>query len=285
MKTNDITANPRIVHNFLQYLLSEPADRFSSPTLVRFFAKVKVDPKTRCWNWTGATHSPARCHQICQEHPKEADVLGRSASAVAARLQEGTANLQVSCGIAEGREGYAGQSYEELCGTGISRVAPAVYPLESGDSVAASGYQAPPAGIHFVKGFSSSSGLKSRNPQNSLNFFSNSGVSWRSLLFGRIATYWAELMRRTLAPLRKIVARELEVFEFGRNSVHPQSFAVHDRLECGHIHTSLLWDIFDLLNAYTESPHVRAIRHRCQECLTLTQRKPVQSVAAVSKAA
>ena len=27
---------------------------------VRFAEKVQRDPKTRCWNWTGATHSPAR---------------------------------------------------------------------------------------------------------------------------------------------------------------------------------------------------------------------------------
>lgn len=199
-------------------------------------------------------------NRVADESPKsERTQCETGAIAISAAAPDN----QVSCGSVDGHAGMQAAAERR-------RAAQPDYQQ--------SGYQAPPAGIHFIKEISSSSGLKSRNSKNSLNFFSNSGVSWRSLLFGRIATYWAELMRRTLAPLRKIVARELEVFEFRRNSVHPQSFAIHDHMECGHVHTSLLWDIFDLLNAYTESPHVRAIRHRCQECLTLTAKKPVQSV-------
>lgn len=126
----------------------------------------------------------------------------------------------------------------------------------------------------LIKKVSYWSGLKSRSKARNFNFNSYSGASWRSFVCG----LWADLMRRTLAPLRRIVARQLEVFTLDRITGHPCSFAVHDRMECGHVHTSLLWDIFDLLNGYTESPHVRAIRHRCQECLTLTAKKPVQSV-------
>ena len=138
--------------------------------------------------------------------------------------------------------------------------------------------------LNFLKKFSSFVGLKNRTTANIFTFFSISGVCSRSI-FSRIATDWAELMRRVLAPLRKIVSRELEVYATSRVSIHPASFVVHDKLECGHVHTSLLWDLFDLLNAYTVSAHVWAVRHRCHECLTLTAKKPVQSVAAVAKAA
>lgn len=56
MKTQE---NSRPEH-LTRYLLSDANRTKCSPLLARFFAKVKVDPKTRCWNWTGATHSPAR---------------------------------------------------------------------------------------------------------------------------------------------------------------------------------------------------------------------------------
>jgi len=132
--------------------------------------------------------------------------------------------------------------------------------------------------VHFLKKFSSLGGLKNRTTAKKFTIFSNSGVCWRSPEIDRIATYWAELMRRVLAPLRRIVSRELEVYATSRVSIHPASFVVHDKLECGHVHTSLLWELFDLTDPYTRSAHVRAIRHRCHECLTLAAKKPVQSV-------
>ena len=127
-------------------------------------------------------------------------------------------------------------------------------------------------------------GPKSLRIANLYTKFSISGVSWRSPGTGRIATYWAELMRRVLAPLRRIVSRELEVYVASRVRSYPASFVVHDKLECGHTFTNLNWDIFDLVNAYTESPWVKAVRHRCHECLTLTAKKPVQSVTTVKTA-
>lgn len=110
----------------------------------------------------------------------------------------------------------------------------------------------------------------------------------RSLFYSlpESANRLVDLLKRVLAPLRRIVARELEVFAVSRVSGHPTSFAVHDRLECGHTRTSLLWDVFDLLNGYTQSAHVRAVRHRCHECMTLVAtKKPPMSVTASKTAA
>lgn len=138
--------------------------------------------------------------------------------------------------------------------------------------------------VNFLKKSLSFVGLKNRTTANIFTLFGISGVCSCSV-FSRIATDWADLMRRVLAPLRRIISRELEIYSTDRITGHPYSFVVHDTLECTHTYTSFGWDIFDLLNAYTESAHVRAIRHRCQECLTLTAKKTVQSVTAVAKAA
>lgn len=136
----------------------------------------------------------------------------------------------------------------------------------------------------FIKGFLSFAGLKNRTTENLFTFFSNSGVWFRSG-FSRIATDWAELMRRVLAPLRKIVSREL-VEHRPDPRVRYTIYWLRDLLECGHESTASLDNgIRDLLNAYTECAAIRARHHRCQECLTLTAKKPVQSVAAVAKAA
>lgn len=87
---------------------------------------------------------------------------------------------------------------------------------------------------------------------------------------------------RTLAPLRKIMSRELEVSEPRPKYVY---YSLIDSLECGHRAWSPV-DLADLLNAYTESPVIRARRHRCQPCARLlAERKPVQTVTAVPLAA
>jgi len=138
--------------------------------------------------------------------------------------------------------------------------------------------------FNFLNKSLSFAGPKNRTTAKLFTLFGISGVCSRSG-FSRFATDWAELMRRVLAPLRRIISRELEIYSTDRITGHPYSFVVHDTLECTHTYTSFGWDIFDLLNAYTESAHVRAVRHRCHECLTLTAKKPVQSVAAVAKAA
>lgn len=81
---------------------------------------------------------------------------------------------------------------------------------------------------------------------------------------------------RTLAPLRKIVSRELEVFERC-----PKYFiyTLRDILECGHESWSPI-SLIDLLDAYTINPAITARRHRCRPCASLLlTKKPVKSVA------
>lgn len=92
---------------------------------------------------------------------------------------------------------------------------------------------------------------------------------------------WAE--RMALAPLRRIASRTLEVFSYHKNG-RPYQFVIHDALECGHVTTLYDWDILDLIWAYTETPSVRARRHRCVPCAELVaQRKPVASVGLTAK--
>lgn len=94
----------------------------------------------------------------------------------------------------------------------------------------------------------------------------------------RARTFLKQLIDTMKAPLRLIAARSLEVYEFFRGSEKPRLFAVHDHLECGHIHTSLLWDYLDLVDGYTENPEVSARRRRCHPCAGALAKKPVQSV-------
>lgn len=91
---------------------------------------------------------------------------------------------------------------------------------------------------------------------------------------------------RALAPLRRIVARDLKVFEYQRfGPRRPLSFVVIDSLECGHSFTEYLWDFRDLINGYSDAPHVTARRHRCHECRDLVAtKKPVRSVAVADAA-
>lgn len=101
---------------------------------------------------------------------------------------------------------------------------------------------------------------------------------WESLRFLKVA------LNRALAPLRAVLTRELEVFEYRRYGTrHPHVFHIVDLLECGHRFVSPLWDFRDLVYAYVDSaeaPHVTAKRHRCHECRELAQqKKPAQSVS------
>lgn len=132
-----------------------------------------------------------------------------------------------------------------------------------------------------ISDFLSRFGPKSQNIAKLCTRFRNSGVLSSSLYR---STTWVDLLKRALAPLRRIVCRDLEVFECFHNSSRPRLFVVHDRLECGHVATSLLWEFLDLVNAYTTNPDVKAKHHRCHECLTLTAKKPVQSVTTVKTA-
>lgn len=60
-------------------LISNATDIMSNAGIPRRFAdKVFVDPKTKCWNWTGATHSPARYPErkygefhLCRENGRQ----------------------------------------------------------------------------------------------------------------------------------------------------------------------------------------------------------------------
>lgn len=86
-------------------------------------------------------------------------------------------------------------------------------------------------------------------------------------------------LMRTLAPLRLIVGRELEMLSVNRKGGHPLAFLVYDRLECGHRVTQFDWTFLDLAHAYTECASVRARRHRCHDCQIIAQaKKPVGSV-------
>jgi hypothetical protein len=79
---------------------------------------------------------------------------------------------------------------------------------------------------------------------------------------------------RALAPLRLVVSRDIQIF-----SERPFQFVVIDALHCGHSHTSYLWDFRDLINGYSDAPHVTARRHRCHDCRDIVAaKKPVQSV-------
>jgi hypothetical protein len=90
---------------------------------------------------------------------------------------------------------------------------------------------------------------------------------------------------RALAPLRRIVSRELKVFTFERDGVRPACFVVRALLECGHSHTEYGWSFRDLLYAYADpvdSPHVTARRHRCHECRDMAlSKKPSASVRVI----
>lgn len=121
----------------------------------------------------------------------------------------------------------------------------------------------------------------------SLSLLNSSKVNiHKNLMKAYCGAFWRAMLR-TLAPLRRIINRELQVFKY--DSVRkdfPISFAIIDHLECGHEYTCLGWDVFDLLFAYTDNPEVRAKRHRCRPCAELlATRKPVQSVALASKRA
>ena len=85
---------------------------------------------------------------------------------------------------------------------------------------------------------------------------------------------------RTLAPLRRILTREMVVHKRQRiGTPHPSLFTVVDHLDCGHFYIDHLWSFLDLLCAYDALPHVTARRRRCRPCAALiAAKKPVASV-------
>lgn len=88
-------------------------------------------------------------------------------------------------------------------------------------------------------------------------------------------------LNRALAPLRKIVARDIEVFKTFLNSQKPMRFCLVDTLECGHEVVEYNVDFLDLINAYTDNPHISAKRHRCRYCKQAEMKKPSASVGLV----
>ena len=100
-------------------------------------------------------------------------------------------------------------------------------------------------------------------------------LNWKS-----VGTSLAVLiMVRVLAPLRRIIGRELHIFDTHPNGAI-RTFAVTALLECGHEVPEFEWSFLDLANAYTDAAQPRARRHRCHECRDLiAMRKPVVSVA------
>jgi hypothetical protein len=84
---------------------------------------------------------------------------------------------------------------------------------------------------------------------------------------------------RVLAPLRKVLTREISVHTCYLNSDRPWIFTVYATLDCGHEFREYGWCFSDLVNAYTETPEVAARRHRCHPCRDLAvTKKPVASV-------
>ena len=84
---------------------------------------------------------------------------------------------------------------------------------------------------------------------------------------------------RTLAPLRRIIGRDLHVFSRHHNG-GILGFCVTATLECGHEFHEYGLELRDLMNAYTEASQRRARRHRCHPCRDLlAMKKPVRSVA------
>lgn len=80
------------------------------------------------------------------------------------------------------------------------------------------------------------------------------------------------------SPLRLVVSRNIEVFEYVRGESLPRLFALLDGLECGHVHKSYSADLLDLLNAYTVNSDITARRRRCRDCARTALKKPAASV-------
>lgn len=96
---------------------------------------------------------------------------------------------------------------------------------------------------------------------------------------------WVALMA---APLRRIVARELCKSQPDPRNAKYIVYSIIDTLECGHAQDNYLFNgLLDLINPYTDSPVIRAKRHRCRPCMNLLAKKKPQSVPlpAVAKAA
>lgn len=90
------------------------------------------------------------------------------------------------------------------------------------------------------------------------------------------------------APLRRIVMRELDVYQPDPRNPKYFIYSLIDTLECGHSQSEYLFNgLLDLTNPYTDSPTVRARRHRCRPCASLLAKKKPQSVpfTAIAKAA
>jgi hypothetical protein len=86
------------------------------------------------------------------------------------------------------------------------------------------------------------------------------------------------------APLRRIVLRELDILCPDSRNLKYKIYSLIDTMECGHSSEQYLFNgLLDLVNAYTESPAIRAKRHRCHPCAQLlATRKPMQTVLAIA---
>jgi len=132
--------------------------------------------------------------------------------------------------------------------------------------------------------------IRSRHFSRTLHVFLKALLLTSSSFWRAVRLVWT-YMQRTLAPLRRIVSRSLEVLENQQRELFPPAFgptipfAIIDLLECGHESISLLWDFRDLIDAYTKNPEVKARHHRCRPCLKLqNKRKQPQSVKAIARA-
>ncbi len=112
------------------------------------------------------------------------------------------------------------------------------------------------------------------------------GKVWYIVLrFSNSVLKWVALMA---APLRRIVVRELRKLQPDPRNPKYTIYSIIDTLECGHTQDNYLFNgLLDLINPYTDSPVVRAKRHRCRPCMHLLAKKRPQSVPlpAVVKAA
>jgi len=81
------------------------------------------------------------------------------------------------------------------------------------------------------------------------------------------------------APLRRIVVRELCESQPDPRNPKYLIYSIIDTLECGHSQSEYLFNgLLDLINPYTDSPVIRAKRHRCRPCAQLLVKKRPQSV-------
>lgn len=98
----------------------------------------------------------------------------------------------------------------------------------------------------------------------------------------------ARMLTMALAPLRRIILRELDVYHPDPRNLKYSIYSLVDTMACGHVSEFYLYNgLGDIVNAYTQNPVICAKSHRCRPCASLLAKKKPQSVplTAATKAA